>query len=320
MNRHGPIPDSDDSGWSLLSADKGWHQQGYAGYGGVAWYRLAILLPAQHGPLALYIPKVDVSCQVFANGNLIGQVGGLPPQPQWISEGRILFPIPNDIANSSRLLRRPSLGANGGATALAGGLNPAPRIGDARAIAHGRMLDGREVYWRNSYSMVELFANVIGGLASLGFFVLRRKEREYLWFGVYLLNWSAYNAVVIYSAFRPVPHYAWEVLTYLLVGFGFYTGVEFYTALCGQARNWVYAVAAFFAISSSFALAANLFQPLHGWPAIFSWSQAGMWACLTAMVYRVWRAGNRDAGILMVAVAYSMPQAIIWAVACAPPS
>ena len=78
-------PDYDDSGWSLISADKGWSRQGYAGYGGVAWYRLALSLPPQHGPLALYIPKVDVSCQVFANGNLIGQVGGLPPRPQWIS-------------------------------------------------------------------------------------------------------------------------------------------------------------------------------------------------------------------------------------------
>ena len=75
-------PGFNDSTWSLLSADKGWAKQGYAGYDGVAWYRLEISLPPQPGPLAIYIPAVWVSCQVFANGQLIGQHGGLPPNPQ----------------------------------------------------------------------------------------------------------------------------------------------------------------------------------------------------------------------------------------------
>jgi len=55
----GPVwahPGFEDSGWSLLRANGGWSRQGYAGYGGVAWYRLATTLPALHGPLALYIP------------------------------------------------------------------------------------------------------------------------------------------------------------------------------------------------------------------------------------------------------------------------
>src|SRR5580700_3969771 len=52
-------PSFDDSSWSLLTADKGWSEQGYAGYGGVAWYRLEVTLPAQHAPLSLYIPNVD---------------------------------------------------------------------------------------------------------------------------------------------------------------------------------------------------------------------------------------------------------------------
>lgn len=59
-------PAFDDSGWPLLRADRGWSGQGYGGYSGTAWYRIQIAVPAQHGPLALYIPNVDVSCQVFA--------------------------------------------------------------------------------------------------------------------------------------------------------------------------------------------------------------------------------------------------------------
>ena len=96
-------PVFDDSGWSLLRADKGWSEQGYLGYSGVAWYRLEVAVPAQHGPLALYIPNVDVSCQVFANGRLIGQKGGLPPYPHWMTETRMVYPIPDDAARDGRL-------------------------------------------------------------------------------------------------------------------------------------------------------------------------------------------------------------------------
>ena len=56
----------DDSGWSLLSAGKSWSQQGYRNYSGVGWYRLRVTLPGST-PIAVYLPTVDESCQVFAN-------------------------------------------------------------------------------------------------------------------------------------------------------------------------------------------------------------------------------------------------------------
>lgn len=59
----------DDSSWSLLAAGKSWSEQGYRGYTGTAWYRLRVMLPAHEGQLALYLPCVTDSYQVFANGN-----------------------------------------------------------------------------------------------------------------------------------------------------------------------------------------------------------------------------------------------------------
>src|ERR1035438_8120636 len=50
------IPGFDDSGWSLVTADEPWTEQGYKGYSGTAWYRLSVLLPARHGSMALYLP------------------------------------------------------------------------------------------------------------------------------------------------------------------------------------------------------------------------------------------------------------------------
>ena len=73
---HWADPSFDDSGWSLLRADESWSDQGYQGYGGMAWYRCVVLLPSKHGELAIDIPALITSYQVFANGRLIGKEGG----------------------------------------------------------------------------------------------------------------------------------------------------------------------------------------------------------------------------------------------------
>ncbi len=307
-------PAFDDSSWPLLRAGKGWSQQGYAGYGGVAWYRLAIVLPAQHGPLALYIPGVDVSCQVFANGRLIGQVGGLPPRPRWVSQSRILFAIPGDVAATGRLLLAIRVWEpTNYSTTLAGGLYSAPRIGDASDLVRFRTLAGKDIYWEDSSMMVELFANFIGGLASLIMFALRRNEREYLWFGLYLLTFSLFNVNQLYWAFRPVPHDAAQVLTWLLVGFGFYAFAQFFAALCGQTRSRLRVAAGLLWIAFMFLLIVRIFQPQSAWGWGFGAASAGVgyWACLFAMAYRAWKAGSRDAAILMFPVLWNLVENLL---------
>jgi hypothetical protein len=187
------------------------------------------VLPLQHGPLALYIPNVDVSCEVFANGRIIGQIGGLPPYRRFIAQTRTVFPLPDDLSQGGRMLIAIRVWLDPRmASSRAGGLNPAPRTGDAQAIAQWRLLQGRDLYWESSASVIELFANLLGVLACLIVFVMRRKEREYLWFGLYLLNWSIFHVTVLYSALRPVPYYSFSLLVCLLLGLGPFTNAIFW--------------------------------------------------------------------------------------------
>jgi hypothetical protein len=313
-------PAFDDSAWSLLTADKGWSQQGYPGYGGVAWYRLAITLPENHGPLALYIPNVDVSCQVFANGRLIGQKGGLPPHPHWIVHSRLLFPIPDDLASSPRLFLAIRVWAPPEfAARLDGGLNHAPRIGDAHAIAQLRALGGYELYWKSSYLVLELFANSIGALASLIMFALRRKEREYLWFGIYLSIWTCYDLTAIATIFRPVSFYLFNETIILLVALGFYSGVEFYTAMCRQGRGWLYRAAVFFVLAVLCLSQLSGLLPQYNFSILYGWAYSGVWTCVAAMVYRAWRAGSKDGRLLMLPATIATIPSVLHAVIVTPP-
>jgi hypothetical protein len=312
-------PGFDDGQWSLLRADEGWSRQGHPGYSGVAWYRLQVVLPAEHGALALYIPNVDVSCQVFANGRLIGEIGGLPPQPRYIEQSRTVFAIPDDLARGGRLMVAlrvwldPRL-----ASSRPGGLHPAPRMGDAQAIAQWRRLEGRELYWENSASIIELFANLLGVLACGIVFAMRRKEREYFWFGLYLLNWSIFHVAMLYSAFRPVPYFAFSLLVCVLLGLGPFANAAFFVALARQPRGWLYAGASFFAIAAAGAVVLDDFEPHHLWNIAQACALTVYWVCLAAILRRAWKTGIKDVAILLAPVAWGLAEAVLFALAHTP--
>jgi hypothetical protein len=296
------VPGFDDSGWSLLTADKPWTEQGYKGYAGTAWYRLSVVLPARHGALALYLPRVTNSFQVFANGRLIGQQGELPPHPRVVIQSRVLLPIPDDLAVPGRkMLLAIRVWSDPNLPAFSrGGIYPAPRIGDAQAIGEWRKLEGRQLYWQNSGSLFEAFGNLLPALASLWLFALRRKEREYLWFGIDLLVWSVLHFVEVYANFRPIPLIPFAIIYSSLLGVGFCLLLEFYVALLRQRRGWLYGAGMLFAvlIASGF-LAGILFGFSPGWAA----SGLGLLllaGCIAAMLYRAVRGGSSDAKVLLV--------------------
>ncbi len=282
----------------------------------VAWYRIAIAAPAQRGPLALYIPHVDMSCQVFANGRLIGQVGGLPPQPYGVSESRMLLPIPGDIAASGRLLLAVRVWElENYATVIPGGLYPAPRIGDLAIVAQWSKLENRMVYWQYSASMIELFANLIGGMASLILFALRRKEREYLWFGIYLLNWTVYHINLLHSAFRPAPYLSAQILAFFLIGSGYFAFTEFIRCICGQKRGWLYAFAVLFSFLGPLFWVAGVIWPQSVWSNYGDWGVFGFMLCIVPMLNRARRAGNSDAAILMIPTTWTFVEFALLALA-----
>ena len=79
-------PQYDDASWNSITAGRTWEVQGYENLDGFAWYRYSVIIPStlkekavKHGGFILRLGRIDDSDATYFNGELIGQMGGFPP-------------------------------------------------------------------------------------------------------------------------------------------------------------------------------------------------------------------------------------------------
>jgi signal transduction histidine kinase len=180
-------PDLDDASWPELQVPKPWGEQGYEGYSGFAWYRLTLLLPPQERErrLGLRLGKVFTSYELFAGGQQIGAVGGLPPQERLDYDRNGLFAVPDAAIDADGRL----------VLALRVYKNPALRSGGPE---RGRFQLGPQA----RLQLVELHSELVPlllsslyllvGVYHLLLFRKRRELRGYLWFGLVACGLACY--------------------------------------------------------------------------------------------------------------------------------
>jgi Stage II sporulation protein E (SpoIIE) len=305
-------PGFDDSGWKLLRSDQSWSEQGYNGYSGMAWYRFQIVLPANHPPLALYIPRIGTSYQVFAGGRLIGQFGGLPPRQRanmHLPAGVVsidaslgqLIPLPAGIADGAGRLAIAIRVWQWRDWAFFSTGPPAITIGDASLLNDQNRLKRNHWFWSLSAQNVLLLGNLLAAFAGLGLFLLRPGEREYLWFAaVELLN-AALCAYVIYPAFHPVWYQAYESLhVLLLLSLDGICLPMFFVTLLKAPRGGLF----WGAVGSALFGALMVVPMVTGWMSFTAWLPAIYLAwvpnmvCLILLLALAARRGNQDARLL----------------------
>lgn len=223
-------PALDDAAWKLIRSDLPWDEQGYKGYTGFAWYRVQVKLPEKLVPLAIVIPHISTSYQVFADGRQIGQFGGMPPHSEIESQPPQIFPLLNDAPVRARQLTLairvwylPRWDALDG-----GGLSAAPRLGEAANVANWRDYQTKTTFWASAATSLHLPFELFGAVAGLALFLLRRADREYLWFATYQIFGAVVDAssvflsfssqsMVTYAVVSSVALFAWYVSLLLLV-------------------------------------------------------------------------------------------------------
>lgn len=296
-------PSFDDSGWSLLLAGKPWTKQGYTSYSGVAWYRLRVLLPAHPGPLAFYLPDVQDSAQVFANGHLIGQLGEMPPHPQLVIDANLLFPIPNDvIAAGQPLVLAIRVWQWPKAAGLEGGLNSVPRIGDPQALTEWRQLRVDNAFHADAAIVVDIYADFLTALAGFGFFLLRRKERPYLWWGISQFLWACLLALFFSADFRPISYFEFCCWWFVFFSLAFFFQVEFYVTFLRQRHDWLFWGAVLFILLGQSLRFLNAMDPRDDTARTISdFSGVLGQACVLGILWRAARRRTFSAVLLLVA-------------------
>jgi len=256
-------PGFDDSAWPLLNSGKSWDTQGYPAMSGYGWYRFAVSIPAGDKPTSLLLAPIATAFEVFVDGRRAGGSGEMPPTliPN-TNFSYHLYPLTAAGSPSARTVQvairvwHSPIWASyvGGGPFQSGHLAGDPRLLAAEKRHHQM---ARNLLFVDSYSYS--IAAALVGFAILCLFLIRRNEREYLWFAIMLLAQAADNALTVGQqifSWPPVPIYD--------LGDGILSALNVIAALC------------FFALVldvrtgllARICLALAAFSPL---PAVFYW-------------------------------------------------
>ena len=284
-------PGFDDSGWPLIHCDRPWSSEGYETYAGMAWYRFAVKVPADHSPVAVAIPEIDDSWQLFADGVELGRFGGLPLHPgytwgfHWIT-----MEIPESIASSGQPVRfsvRVWHDPNWASYTQPGLIKPV-LIGSLAYLTYEGELQYRKSIWEITAWTILLFSYLLAAVAGLGFFLLRPKEIEYLWFAGAEIGWAGLSAFNMPSLFGLHSWRAYELelsISLMIIGICW---PNFLVAFLRSPKRKLYWVAV-----GAGVLCALVFIPL-----LLEWINPGTW--ITPYYTIFWVSAAIDALIVLM--------------------
>ena len=194
-------PTFDDSHWALLDSDRPWSEQGYKGMSGLAWYRFRVTLPAGTEPMALYLPTVRTCYQVFADGVLLTTVGRMPPNPVTYRTRPAIVLLPNrprvqpqTTFIALRIWQNPIWAAYNGGGPVGGSA-----LGSVAQIAPLDRSRIAERAWESSMSLDLAALEFLAMIVAFALYLVRRSEREYLWFGLVTLSFGVFLLVQFYQ-------------------------------------------------------------------------------------------------------------------------
>jgi sigma-B regulation protein RsbU (phosphoserine phosphatase) len=301
----------DDSQWPLLRSDETWAKQGYKGYSGYAWYRFQVVVPPDTGDLSFLLPRILTSYQVFVDGKLVKTVGRMPPH----GTGTIALPtiIPTQIAPSQdlrsmtialRVWHWPGWSSyRGGGPQTGGGL-----IGKSLLLRRQTELSRNSRLLQNGGTYTVALAEGIAGLLALLLFLIRRTEREYLWFAGNSLANVGLGIFNIYCSMVPVAIITRDWIN----NFVWLASALFFIAFLASLLRARGTVLLYLVIAACFLQILNYIPPEIG---LYSVGWASLLSAFLNSIILVWaadllirksRAGLPDARLLLAPVLLSL--------------
>ncbi len=297
-------PDFDDSDWQATPVPAN-APVGLGGYSGMLWYRVTMNLDmsspsvrATTGALAVTIGHVMSAYEIYAGGQKLGGVGGLPPTPESRFDEQRTWSIPaSAIGPDGRLV----LALRIWRSPQAGGWETGPFYAD---FLLGNAGDLRALAMRNALLPNTLLACLYLVLGVYHLLIARRNPvlKEFFWFGLFSIALALYTFETSQAKFMvEAPYLLHKKIQYLVL---YIMPVLFGRTLMAITRTPENAVTR--TLNGIFALyfLAALLIPgeavLHA--TLKSYQYLGMlWALIMASIM-TWRAykGSRSARIIVV--------------------
>jgi hypothetical protein len=276
----------------------------------MAWYRFQITVPDGMEHVSLYLPSIRTSYEVYADGKLIGTYAKMPPHSFPYGGGSFrVYPLPpgrhgqEKIEVALRVWHWPGWALYmGGGPQHGGGL-----VGDTQLIEHRNELDYANSFRSLGSSEVLTLLSMLAWLGALALFLLRRSDREYLWFSLVMLFTAGESAIYVSESAVVWNIEFRDIAVQLTAALGALATIAFYQQLLQPRRTWLLKLAVA-------AVALNLVDVLI---ASLSGSVQGVWfenlvGTLCELILDAWiisvvliRARQRspDARLLVVPVA-----------------
>jgi hypothetical protein len=300
-------PGFDDSAWPLLESNRSWSEQGYTDMSGYGWYRFTVRIPAGGEPTSLLLAPIVTSFQVYADGRLVGQSGQMPPtivpNTRFSHQAFPLTPAgssaPRTIQVAIRVWHSPIWAGYMGGGPYGGGNLAGSRSLVELEVAHEQV--ARNVRFVDYYAY-SIAAGLVG-LAILCLFIIRKAEREYLWFALMLLAQAADSALNVSKeiyAFPPIP--VFDLVDGILVAMNIFAAFCFFAKVLNARPRPMARVYLILVVLSPFP--AVFYWP--GWASAGAGAIVQLLLLLPACIWIFWLlgkralAGNLDARLLLI--------------------
>ncbi len=297
-------PKFDDSAWPTLSLGKSLIDQGFEPYAGYAWYRLR-LNPQQlqfgsqgaNSQLDLLVTSHSVGqLAVYVNGVQMGHTGGMTDKPAMYISPPIAVSLPEAMAGDTIVIAIRSWAAPG--VPIHHGLleiveaGAHDDVGDRLALAIARRWDQNVV----AGLIVTLQFLGVAGLALI-LYLSQKHHSEYLWLAVLCLSVAIPSSFALAYQLTLLPSSVFDVLN-LWTGWLFMAAtLEFvirFTATPNQTPIRYIQVAVLFLP----ALSLLHFQQVYD--LLSATSGIAFCALVCVLLFRAWRRGLREAGVMLV--------------------
>lgn len=305
-------PTFDDTSWRLVHAGKGWLEEPAAAFAGSAWFRARISIPPGTTDLAAYVPALFLNYQLYADGQLLGGIGAMPPDSRPATMYPQVFAIPHSPAARSvvlalRVWRWPQWNYFY-KFALPVGI----QVGSASLLQEKRVSGAKETSWDEVSNMILLIAELLFGIAALGLFSLRRSEYVNLWFGIMLVFSAAGRAWGIWPQSHSVSISTYYVVLQGLSAIWRLAQIFFFYSFLKGKLGWLF----WFAVVTTVLVAVGAYPlffpayfptrvgavPIIAWTGLISTFQAAPAIWVLTLLFRRAREGREDARLLLVPV------------------